>query len=243
MSHDAHHPETQIQPRPSPGRGATRSVVVVDADPLARRATRDAIEEDEGLVVVGEADTVDAAVRICGAGRPDAVIVEPDMAGDRGHRLIEALCATPSPPLVVVFSHQTGDDELLSSLRAGAAGFVSKASGTEALVAAVHATLRHEVAISRTDTRRIIELLRSARLRTHGMRPVRSSLTPREWEILELMADGASTRQMADRLVVSESTIYSHVKSILRKLGVHSRAEAVAAMASLKASEDRRQNG
>jgi DNA-binding NarL/FixJ family response regulator len=219
---------------------AAASVVVVDADPLARRATHDAIAAADGLEVVGEADTMTAALRVCGAVAPQVVVVELDVAPDRGEQLITAVCAAPAPPQVVAFSHLTSDALMVKTLRAGAVGFVPTESGTEALVAAIRAMLRHELAISRTHTMQIIELLRDARQRSRGMRPVRSNLTAREWEIFELMADGVTTRQMADRLVLSESTIYSHIKSILRKLGVHSRAEAVAAVEQMSGRDERR---
>ncbi|UGS37769.1 LuxR C-terminal-related transcriptional regulator [Capillimicrobium parvum] len=217
-----------------------RTVVVVDGDPLARSATRDALTAGDLLEVVGDAASPEAALKVCAAVTPDLVVVEVDVADDHGRGLIAALGALPSPPRVLPFSRITGTEVMLDTLRAGACGFVHKESGTESLVASVHAVLRDEVAITRVDTMRIVEFLRLARRRASGMRPVRSTLTAREWEIFDLMAAGHTTRAMADKLVLSEATVYSHVKSILRKLDAHSRAEAIAAVEAMSASADRR---
>jgi DNA-binding NarL/FixJ family response regulator len=220
----------------------TGTVVVVDGDPLARSATREAIAADDLLEVVGEAAAADAALKVASAVSPDVVVVEVDVADDHGRGLIAALGALPSPPRVLPFSRLRDADVMLDTLRAGACGFVHKESGTESLVLSVHAVLRDEVAITRVDTMRIVEFLRLARQRASGMRPVRSPLTAREWEIFDLMAAGETTRAMADKLVLSEATVYSHVKSILRKLGAHSRAEAIAAVEAMSASSGRRRD-
>jgi DNA-binding NarL/FixJ family response regulator len=223
--------------------GSPTRIVVVDGDPLARTATRDAIAAQEGLEVIGEAASTDAALKVCAAVAPAVVVVELDVAEDHGRRLVAALAALPSAPRVLPFSHLDAGQVLVDTLRAGACGFVPKESGTEALVASLHAVLRGEVALTRLDTMRVVEVLRRARPRSTGMRPVRSTLTTREWEIFDLIVAGDTTRQMADRLVVSEATVYSHVKSILRKLGVHSRAEAIAAVQAMTESADRRRGG
>jgi len=219
---------------------AARSVVLIDPDPLARSATRSAIADCRHLVVVGEANSAEDAVQLCRELSPDVAVLELETAPQHGADLVHELGALRRPPLVLAFTQLSEDETLIAALRAGAAGFLSKDAGTDALVRAVDAALRGEVAISRTAAMRVVSLLRRARQRGTGMRPVRSELTAREWEVFDLMADGESTRAMAERLVLTEATVYSHVKSILHKLGVHSRAEAVAAVAALPDRRDRR---
>lgn len=233
--------------RPLPAQGdpaerpaGARSVVLIDPDPLARSATRAAIAERLHLVVVGEASSADEAVRLCLELSPDVALVELETVPQDGAQLVRQLGELRRPPLVLAFTQLSEDEALIGALRAGAAGFLSKDAGTDALVRAVDAALRGEVAISRTAAMRVVSLLRGARQRGAGMRPVRSELTAREWEVFDLMAEGASTRTMAERLVLTEATVYSHVKSILRKLGVHSRAEALAAVQALPDRRDRR---
>ena len=139
------------------------TVVMVDGDPLARSATREAIAADDLLEVVGEAASTEAALKVCAAVTPDVVVVEVDVADDHGRDLLAALGALPSPPRVLPFSRITGSEVMLDTLRAGACGFVHKEAGTESLVTSVHAVLRDEVAITRVDTMRIVEFLRRAR--------------------------------------------------------------------------------
>jgi DNA-binding NarL/FixJ family response regulator len=219
---------------------AARSIVLVDPDPLARSATRAAIAECPHLVVVGEASSAEEAVRLCTELSPDVALLELETVPRQGAQLVRELGELRRPPLVLAFTQLSEDEALIGALRAGAAGFLSKDAGTDALMRAVDAVLRGEVAISRTAAMRVVSTLRRARQRGTGMRPVRSELTAREWEVFDLMSEGASTRAMAERLVLTEATVYSHVKSILRKLGVHSRAEALAAVGSLPDRRDRR---
>jgi DNA-binding NarL/FixJ family response regulator len=120
------------------------------------------------------------------------------------------------------------------ALRAGAAGVISKDVSIESVARALRAVLDGEAAISRRLTMHLIELIRRTAANGAGFRPVKSDLTSREWEVLDLMCAGASTRQIAGALLLSEDTVYSHSKSILRKLGVHSRGEAVIAAERLR---------
>jgi NarL family two-component system response regulator LiaR len=98
----------------------------------------------------------------------------------------------------------------------------------------VESVVRGEAAISRKVTMRLIERLRHLPEGGVGMRPVRSPLTEREWEVLDLLCQGKNTSEIADALVLSEETIYSHAKNVLRKLDVHSREEAIEAAEQLR---------
>jgi two-component system, NarL family, response regulator LiaR len=120
------------------------------------------------------------------------------------------------------------DHELgLLGLRAGAAGYLSKEISLDALPRAVQGAHAGEAVISGHLSMRLIEHLRSVPEGGIGIRPVRSPLTPREWEVLDLLCAERGTEEIADELVLSVETIRSHIKNIMRKLGVRSRQEAI----------------
>src|SRR5262249_9274258 len=112
-------------------------------------------------------------------------------------------------------------------LRSGADGFLPKTVPLETLPTAIRAAAAGEPIVTPTLTAELIERLRRSSPDGHGLRPVRSELTSREWEGLDLLCQQLSTDEIADALVLSHETIRSHVKNILRKLGVRSRKEAV----------------
>jgi NarL family two-component system response regulator LiaR len=122
----------------------------------------------------------------------------------------------------------------LLGLRTGACGFINKEISIEALPRTLRATLAGEAAISRRLTMLLIERYRRTREDGLGMRPVRSTLTAREWEVLDLLCAGANTEMIAEELVLSPETVRSHVKNLLRKMGVKSRREAVVAAHRLR---------
>ena len=163
--------------------------------------------------------------------RPDVVIMDavmPELDGILATRQI--LKMVPDQLVIVLTGVDDEDDELgLLALRAGAAGFLSKDVDIDALPRTLHGVRAGEAAISRRMTKRLIEQLRSAPGGSSGMRPVKSPLTAREWEVIDLLKSTRSTDEIAAELVLSTETVRSHVKNILRKLDVRSREEAVAA--------------
>ena len=120
------------------------------------------------------------------------------------------------------------DDVAMVGLRAGAVGFLTKDVEIDMLPRALVGAVSGEAAISRRMSMRLVEHMRRAPEGGTGLRPVRSPLTQREWEVVDLLSEQLSTDQIAERLVLSTETVRSHVKNILRKLDARSRDEAVA---------------
>ena len=132
------------------------------------------------------------------------------------------------PSIRVVVLAEAHDDALgLRAVRAGAVGFLSKAIDLDALPRSLRGVRDGEAAISRRFAMTLIEHYRVSSVSGEGLRPVRSRLSPREWEVLDLLTTGLTADQIADSLVLSTETIRSHVKSVYRKLDVHSRQAAL----------------
>jgi NarL family two-component system response regulator LiaR len=213
--------------------GERLRVIVADDDPLARRVVRDTLQ-GASIVVVAEATNGREAVELALYYRPDIVLMDvvmPELDGIAAtRRILEQM-----PEQVVVMLTGSNDDEMgMLGLRVGAVGFLSKDVEMEALPRALAGAMSGEAAISRSLARRLLEHIRTAPEGSGGLRPVKSPLTSREWEVMDLLIDQRSTDEIADTLVVSNETVRSHVKSILRKLGVRSRAEAVEAAQKMR---------
>jgi NarL family two-component system response regulator LiaR len=209
-------------------------VVIADSDPLARRVIRDALQDQAGFVIPAEASTGLEAVELSLHYRPELTLMEVSLPGMDGVTATRRILATAPEVRVLIFSLHDGEETQLEALQAGASGFLSKNVPMEIVSRVVQSVVRGEAAISRKITMRLIERLRLLPEGGTGMRPVRSPLTEREWEVLDLICEGKDTRQIAEALVLSEETIYSHAKNLLRKLNVHSRQEAIEAAQQLR---------
>ncbi len=208
-------------------------ILVADDDPLARRSVKDTLR-GAGFTVIAEAPSGREAVELALHYSPDVVVMDVVMPGMDGIEATRRIVAG-NPELRVVLLTAGDDDALaLAGLRAGAIGFLRKDVDLAALPRTLAGTLDGEAAISRRLAMRLVEWLRTTRESSIGLRPVRSTLSGREWEVLDLLCSGAGTEEIADTLVLSIETVRSHVKSILRKLGVGSRAEAIEAAARLR---------
>jgi NarL family two-component system response regulator LiaR len=208
-------------------------VVVADDDPLARRVVRDALQE-AGMVVVADAGNGREAVELTLHYEPDLVLMDvlmPEMDGIAAAQSIRE----QAPEVKVVMLSMSDDDDLgLLGLRAGASGYLTKDIDVLRLPGMLERAAAGEPAVTPRFTSRLIDELRNLPQAGHGMRPVRSDLTAREWEVLDLIAAGLSTERIAEELVLSVETVRSHVKNLHRKLGVHSRAELLATVRRLR---------
>lgn len=202
-------------------------MVVADGDDLARTAVVAALE-GTGCVVCGEAGTTDDVVAVAVATRPDVVLVDVELPGNGITAARELARRLPSSA-IVMFAATADDDDLLDSLRAGAAGYLLKSTDPARLGFALRGVLKGEAAIPRQLVRRLTEEFRAPALpRFVKTSPAAAKLTAREWQVMELLGDGLTTDQVARRLFLSRSTVRVHVSSVLKKLRVADRESAFA---------------
>ena len=209
-------------------------LIVVDPDAFARRAVVDGLRLDGRFIVIAQAASGVEAVELACHYRPELVVIA---AGGPGVDVLAAVerIASSAPEVRVVLLSAARELELeMSAVRAGASGFLEKSAGLPAIARGLTRVAAGESVISREMTRHLVDRLRRTPEDGNGMRPVKSTLTDREWEILDLICAGTTTREMADDLFLSPETVNSHVKRILRKLGVHSRSDAVEAANQLR---------
>jgi len=213
---------------PQPPLAKPLRAIIADDDAFVRRLVKEALQE-AGIVVIAEAASGREAVELTLHYGPDAVLMDVVMPEVDGITATRRIVAERPDQSVILLTGSDNDEIALVGLRAGAAGFLTKDLPVEALPRTVRAVARGEVAVSRKLTARLIDQLRRVSEGHSGMRPVRSPLTTREWEVLALLDEQQSNRQIAEKLVVSTATVRSHMKSILRKLDVRTRQEAVEA--------------
>ena len=208
--------------------------IVADDDPFARRTIKDVLRR-AGIVVVAEARDGREAVEYCLHYRPDIVLMDvvmPELDGIAATRRI--LKHIPSQVIVLLTS--ADDDEIgIVGLRAGAAGYLTKDVNIEVLPQALRSAISGEAVMSRQFSMRVVEHLRHVP-EPRGLRPISGPLTPREWEVMDLICERKTTDEIAVALVLSPETVRSHVKHILRKLGARSREEAIAVTTRMRGS-------
>jgi NarL family two-component system response regulator LiaR len=226
-------PETTAQPPQDAVEQALRVLLAID-DAAQRERWRDVLEAS-GIEVLAEASASRAAVETALEHHPDIVVIDVVLAGLDGIVATRRIVEGDPSIRVVVLTDGEEDELVLLALRAGAAGFLTRDVGPVALARALRAAHDGEAVVSRRVTMRLIDALRHTRADGAGMRPVRSPLTAREWEVIDLLSQGMSTEEIAAGLVLSIETVRSHVKNVLRKLGVRSRHEAVAVAQRMRA--------
>jgi DNA-binding NarL/FixJ family response regulator len=201
-------------------------VLLVDDDDLMRAGLRAVLSSDETIEVVGEASDGREAVDEIARRSPHVVLMDIRMPGLDGISATrEVLAASPDVRVVVLTTFEQ-DDYIFDALSAGASGFLLKRTKPEELIAAIHTVADGDSLLSPSVTRRVIDRMAGQPSPVASSRRL-DGLTPREREVLESIARGLSNREIADAFVIEESTVKTHVKRILMKLGLRDRVQAV----------------
>jgi DNA-binding NarL/FixJ family response regulator len=200
-------------------------VILADDHARVRGRVRGALEA-AGCEVCGEGASADDAVRLAAEHRPDVALLDIHMPGS-GIRAARAITKTVPTVTVVMLTQSAEEDDLFDSLRAGAAGYLLKDGDPARLADALRGVLVGEAAMPPRLVARIMQEFSAPTTRRFVRRSAAAAkLSAREWEVMELLADGLSTEAVAGRLFLSPTTVRVHVSSVLRKLRVKDRQSA-----------------
>jgi DNA-binding NarL/FixJ family response regulator len=201
-------------------------VLIADDQELVRTGFRVILNAEPDLEVVGEAKDGRETIDAIGSLRPDVVLMDIRMPNLDGIEATRRITAQDNPPRVLILTTFDLDEYVYEALRAGASGFLLKDAGADELIHAVRVVAAGEALLAPSITRRLIEDY--ARRPPHREQPTAlADLTPRELEVLRLLARGLSNADIARELVLGDATVKTHVARIFAKLDVHDRAQAV----------------
>ena len=202
--------------------GSNIRVLIVDDHAIVRKGIRALLSEAGGFEVVGEADTGQAALLRAQETRRDVILMDLLMPGMDGIEATRQITGRYAQTRILVLTSFAADNKVFPAIKAGALGYLLKDSSPDDLVRAIRQVHRGEPSLHPIIARKLLqEIARPAELQ-----PALESLTAREIEVLKLIAEGLSNQDIADRIMVSESTVRAHVSRILGKLHLASRTQA-----------------
>jgi two-component system nitrate/nitrite response regulator NarL len=201
------------------------SVLIADDDASQRRAVREALES-HGFFVVGEVGDAPAAIGSAERLQPDICLIEIELPGE-GLNAIGRISRGSPRTLIVVLSRSDNAEDVVGAFTRGASGYLLKGIAGERLASTLRGTYAGEPPLSRSLVPHLVDEIRRGSVRRLVLPSGPVTLTPREWEVGELLRDGHSTTEIADRLGVSPVTVRRHVGLLLHKLGAEDREAAV----------------
>jgi DNA-binding NarL/FixJ family response regulator len=208
----------------------TERILIVDDHPLTRDALAALLAHND-FDVVGQASSGEEAIAQAAELRPDLVLLDLSMPEMDGVAALPKLHEVAPNAEIVVLTASEDESNLLGAIRAGAAGYLLKSESPERIVAFLRGVAQGEAALSGAVARQLLDQVREGGSRTSVPDAVAKTLSARELEVLLLLDRHLSTDEIAVRLFISEHTVRSHVKSLLAKLGVSSRREALSKLA------------
>jgi DNA-binding NarL/FixJ family response regulator len=198
----------------------TIRVLIVDDHAMVAQGLAEVMGAQPDIQVLAQAGTAQDAQRLAGELSPDVVVMDYRLPDGDGAVAAKGIRADAPDTAVVMVTASDHDTVIAAAIEAGCSGYVTKDRAAQDVVAAVRAAARGELSFPASVLARMVPRLR-------GDAPRSSALTPRELEILQLLADGRSTKDIAEELVLSPSTVRNHVQNVLGKLDAHSQLEAV----------------
>jgi two-component system, NarL family, response regulator DevR len=206
-------------------------VLLVDDHEVVRRGIRDLLDGEEGIDVVAEAGGAAEAVVRAEASRPDVAMVDVQLPDGDGVELCRTLRSLPRPPQCLVLTAFDDEEALVGAIMAGAAGYLLKQVRGQDLVTAVREVAAGRSLLDPVTTARVLD-----RMRRSAASDELAALTERERRVLELIGEGLTNRQIAERLFLAEKTVKNYVTSVLAKLGMERRTQAAAWVAARHAN-------
>lgn len=203
-----------------------KRLLVVDDVPLFRSGLTAALQ-GAGYSVVGEAPDGESAVAFAETEQPDIVLLDLLMPGMSGIDVLEKIAAVAPQAAVVLLTGSESEEDLVAAIRGGARGYIIKDMPFDQLVESIDNIAAGGAAISPGMAGKLFDVTRQLLRHQELVGARKPSLTGREIEVLGLVADGKTSRQIGDILFISENTVKNHIRNILDKLGMHSRNEAV----------------
>jgi len=202
-------------------------VMLVDDHPLVRSAVRQAIDAPD-IEFVGEAGTAEDAYAVAIRSKPDVMLVDIELPGASGVQLLRELAPRLPETRFVMLTVSTADEDVLAAIDYGASGYLTKDLTPEALLRAVRGAHAGDLVIPRRMAARLVRRLADrGRRAPSGHDPITDhGLSSREHEVLRLLAEGMTDREIAGALTISTRTVETHVSSVLHKLGARNRVEA-----------------
>jgi NarL family two-component system response regulator LiaR len=213
----------------------TIRIVIADDHRVVRDGLRYLLGREPDIDIVGEAGEGEQAVQIVRATRPDVLLLDLYMPVLDGHGVLAALGSLPHRPAIVVLTSATDDEHLVDAITAGATSYLLKTAGTDQVIASVRDAATGTAILSPDLLGRLTRAIR----RQPPVDPLQG-LSARERQVLQLIADGCSNREIARRLNIGEQTVKTHVSSILTKLGLRDRVQA--AIFALRHQSDQRKS-
>ena len=200
-------------------------VMLVDDHSLVRSAIRQALEAPD-IEVVGEASSAEDALEMAPRLRPDLLLLDSDLPGLSGIEAVREIAPRLPDTKIVMLTVSSDRRDLLDAIRHGAAGYLTKDLTGDALLRAIRDVRDGSLAMSRGHAAAVIEHFARRGSTSGGSDEIGDLLSSREQDVLRLLSEGMTDREIATALTISPRTVESHVSSVLRKLGVRNRAEA-----------------
>ncbi|MFF8513470.1 response regulator [Streptomyces sp. NPDC015492] len=220
-----------------PAAGAPTRVFLVDDHEVVRRGLRDLIDDEPDLEVVGEAATADQALARGPALRPDVAVLDVRLPDGDGIAVCRELRSVMPGLACLMLTSFDDEDALIDAVMAGAAGYVLKQIKGSDLVSAVRTVAAGQSMLDPATTARLMRSLRNPEAAKHPEDERLTALSERERAVLELIGEGLTNRQIAQRLYLSEKTVKNHISRLLGKLGVERRVQAAVIAAQVHVHE------